>query len=137
MLSGEPGYPVRGVSLRGNSMAPATQVRIGGGAQLQQPSVTGADRRFSLEPADIGRDVGNGLSRRQIVAIRNALHTRVPATVVAIVEELLAQNRGMLTGDARHLPVARASAVGSVAHGAGVKDFHPVSEIRGALPNRL
>src|SRR6516164_11644498 len=123
VLSGEPGYRVRRISLSGNPVTPATELRIARRALLQKPPISVTDLRVSIDAADIGRHIGNGLSVRQIVAPRNTLHQQIPAAIVAIIQDLLAQNRGVLTGDARHLSVKRSAAVRSVARGAGAKDF--------------
>ena len=137
VLSGESGYRVRRIALSGNPMAPATELRIARRALLEKPPISMGNLRVSIDAADIGRHIGNGLSVRQIVATRNTLHQQIPAAIVAIIQDLLAQNRGVLTGDARHLSVKRSAAVGSVARGASAKDFRALIEVRGAMFHRL
>ena len=136
VLSGQPRYRSRRIPLSGNPMAPAAEMRVARSALPEKPPVSVTDRRVSIDVADIGRHIGNGLSVRQIVATGNALHQQIPASIVAIIQNLLAQNRAVLTGNARHVSVKRSAALGSVAHGAGAKDFRSLIEVRDGVADR-
>ena len=61
--------------------------------------------------------------------VAEMLHSVVPALVVTEVDELLQQDRSMLTGDRRHAAVADAEAVTPVAGGAGLEKLRSVREV--------
>lgn len=129
VLTGKCGYGAGRFALASFTVTRDAQRRVYALTTLHEGTGALAHDTSELKVVHIRRDIRDRLSIGKVVVIGEVLHPRIPATVEAIINQLLHEDGGVLAGDSRNVAVERALALHPMANPADSKERLAVLEI--------